>query len=174
MARRAPDALKEVIRDFRRDQIIETSRRLFGERGTTEVSMDEIATASGVARSTVYVYFASRDELLRALLERIDENPAFFRLAMATQDTAGAAGSAAVGGALMMIGLEMMRLLEEVVSSGMATGDFGSRLEPDRAVVLIGQQIYGALSIRAGEPDPVPVGQATNEICTFVLQGLGR
>jgi hypothetical protein len=93
---------------------------------------------------------------------------------MATQDTAGAAGSAAVGGALMMIGLEMMRLLEDVVSSGMATGDFGSRLEPDRAVVLIGQQIYGALSIRAGEPDPVPVGQATNEIFTFVLQGLGR
>jgi AcrR family transcriptional regulator len=206
MSRRAPDALKEVIRDFRQDQIIETARRLFGERGTTEVSMDEIATQAGVARSTVYVYFAGRDELLRAcvqsmydtitrtivdmfddtapplvrlrglvcgVLERIDESPGFFRLAMATQATAGADGSAAVGGALMMIGLDMMRLLDEIISAGIATGIFRPGLERDRAVVMIGQQIYGALSVRAGDPDPVPVVQAGHEICDFVLHGLG-
>ena len=168
--------------------------------------MDEIATHSGVARSTVYVYFSSRDELLQAcvqsmydqlkdsivvgledssspserlrrligaLLERIDESPAFFRLAMATQATANAAGSAAVGGALMMIGLDMIRLLEDVVSAGIDNGEFARGVEPSRAVVLIGQQIYGALSVRAGEPDPIPVALATDEIVSFVLHGLG-
>ena len=205
MARRAPDALKEVIRDFRRDQIMDTARRLFGERGSTDVSMDEIAAEAGVARSTVYVYFANRDDLLRAcvqsmydrmtdtialvvsdeaspaerlrglilgLLERIDESPAFFRLAMATQATAGE-GSAAVGGALMMIGLDMIRVLEELVVAGTAAGDFRADLDPDRAVVLVGQQIYGALSVRAGEPGPVPATQAADEICDFVRRGLG-
>jgi TetR/AcrR family fatty acid metabolism transcriptional regulator len=203
--RSAPDALKEVIRDFRRDQIMDTARRLFGERGTTDVSMDEIAAEAGVARSTVYVYFANRDDLLRAcvqsmydrmtdtiavvvaddaspaerlrglilgLLERIDESPAFFRLAMATQATPGE-GSAAVGGALMMIGLDMIRVLEELVVAGIAAGDFRVDLHLERAVVLVGQQIYGALSVRAGEPDPVSAAQAADEICDFVRRGLG-
>ena len=205
MPRRAPDALKDVIRDFRRDQIMDTARRLFGERGTTDVSMDEIATEAGVARSTVYVYFSNRDDLLRAcvqsmydrmtetialivsddaspaerlrllilgVLERIDESPSFFRLAMATQATVGEE-SAAVGGVLMMIGLDMIRVLEELVVAGVAAGDFRADLDGERAVVLVGQQIYGALSVRAGEPDPIPAPQAADEICDFVRRGLG-
>jgi AcrR family transcriptional regulator len=206
MARRAPDALKDVIRDFRRDQLIDTARRLFGERGTTDVSVDEIAAEAGVARSTVYVYFANRDELLRAcvqsmydrlqdtialvvddaatpverlhglilgVLERVDESPSFFRLAMATQSTT-AAGAEAVGGALMMIGLDMIRVLEDLVVAGVAAGDFRSDLDPERAVVLVGQQIYGALSVRAGEPEPIPAERAAGEICSFVCRGLGN
>ena len=167
--------------------------------------MDEIAAEAGVARSTLYVYFANRDELLRAcvqsmydrlqdtvdvvltgraspqdrlwglilgLLERVDESPDFFRLAMATQATA-AEGSAAVGGALMLIGLDMIRVLEEVVLAGVAAGDFRRDLDPGRAVVLIGQQIYGALSVRAGEPDPIPAAEAAEEICDLLRRGLG-
>ena len=206
MARRAPDALKDVIRDFRRDQIIDTARRLFGERGTTDVPMDEIAAQAGVARSTVYVYFANRDELLQACVQSMYDRmadtialvvdrrrptagapaPAHARRARAHRREPGllpprhgdpgldrAAGSAAVGGALMMIGLDMIRVLEELVDAGVAAGDFRPGLDPERAVVLIGQQIYGALSVRAGEPDPIPAAQAADEICDFVRRGLG-
>jgi AcrR family transcriptional regulator len=206
MARPAGETLKDVIRDFRREQIIDTARLLFGQRGTTDVSMDEIATEAGVARSTIYVYFANRDDLLRAcvqsmydrikdtvvemsedsapplerlrsvvtaLFERIDESPDFFRLAMATQATSSADGAAAVGGALMMIGLDMMGLLHDLVSSGVAAGLFRPDLPTDRAVLLIGQQIYGALSVRASEVAPAAPGAASDDICDFVLRGLG-
>ena len=202
-ARKSPDNLKEVIRDFRRDQVIDVARRLFGERGTTEVSMEEIAAVAGVARSTVYVYFANRDELLRSCLqrmlnqllesiavdwerdtepaqrlrtliggmfERLDDNPAFFRLALVTQE-AVTQGSAAVGSELALIGLEIAGMIDNLYLEGVSSGLFRP-MEPDRATSLIGQQIYGAMSVRASELIPIPRADAVAEVTEFILRGL--
>ena len=203
MARTAPAELKALIRDFRRDQIIDVARRLFGERATTEVPMDEIATEAGVARSTLYVYFANRDELLRAclqrmhtllldsvvaswerdsapverlrtlvlgMLERIDDNPAFFRLALATQGIPSQVAST-VGSELDLIGLDIAGLIRDVIEQGTLSGAF-RLLDPDKATTFVGQQLYGAMSVRAGEPSPAPREEVADELCTFLLHGL--
>jgi AcrR family transcriptional regulator len=201
--RGAPAELKALIRDFRRDQIVDVARRLFGERGTTEVPMDEIATEAGVARSTLYVYFANRDELLRAclqgmhnllldaivaswerasdpverlrtlvvaMLERIDDNPAFFRLALATQGVPSQVSST-VGTELELIGLDIAGLIRDVIEQGTRTSQF-RLLDPDKATTFIGQQLYGAMSVRAGDPRPAPLNDTADELCTFLLHGL--
>ncbi|MGA3147581.1 MAG: TetR/AcrR family transcriptional regulator [Acidimicrobiales bacterium] len=203
-ARRSTDNLKEVIRDFRRDQVIAVARRLYGERGTTDVSMDEIAAEAGVARSTVYVYFANRDELLRAclkgmhnqllediaetweenaepvhrlerliegMLERIDDDPAFFRLALMTQGMV-IQGGEAVGTELASIGLNIARLIRDLYVDGVSSGIFRD-IDPDEAVNLIGQQVYGAMAVRAGEVLSQPASDAADKICAFILRGLG-
>jgi TetR/AcrR family fatty acid metabolism transcriptional regulator len=203
VARRSPAELKEMIRDFRREQIIDVASRLFGDRGTTEVPMEEVASEAGVARSTIYVYFSSRDELLRAclkqmyilmqedlagafereaspterlravirsLLERLDDNAAFFRVAMATQGSA-ANGAAALDAEFAQIGLHMAGILEDLVRLGVGEGVFRP-FDPARAAALIGQQVFGAMQVRAGDPAPLPLEVAVDEVCDFVLHGL--
>jgi AcrR family transcriptional regulator len=209
VARSSPAELKALIRDFRRDQIIDVARRLFGERGTTEVSMDEVATEAGVARSTLYVYFANRDELLRAclqrmhtllldsvvtswerdsapverlrtlvlgMLERVDDDPSFFRLAVATQGTASQVAST-VGAELDLIGLDIAGLIREVVEQGTLSGVF-RLVDPDKATTFVGQQLYGARSVRAGGPSGATCEEgADDDLCSvidrFGCPGLG-
>ncbi len=203
MSRRSSDGLKDVIRDYRRDQIIDVARRLFGERGSTNIPMDEIASEAGVARSTVYVYFASRDDLLRAclhrmylllqddlagawerdagpserlravvhgLMARVDESPTFFTLALGTQVTAGRDGEA-LGAELSHIGLDMARILEDLVEQGVATGEFRP-IGPSRAAALIGQLVFGTMWVRASDPAPSPLDDDVEGVCDFVLRSL--
>ena len=50
-----------------RDRIIAAASKLFIERGARSVSMDEVAVEAGVARRTLFNYFASKDDLLWAV-----------------------------------------------------------------------------------------------------------
>ena len=59
-----------------RDRIVERALRLFSERGTTAVSMRELADAAGVTVPGLYYHFASKAELVRAVYrERIEREP---------------------------------------------------------------------------------------------------
>ena len=53
------------------ERALEVARRLFAERGYAETTMDEIATASGVAVPTLYAAFGSKRGVLSRLLDRL-------------------------------------------------------------------------------------------------------
>ena len=50
--------------------MVASAERLFSERGYHGVSMDEIATASGITKPMLYEYFGSKEGLFLACVER--------------------------------------------------------------------------------------------------------
>jgi len=61
---------QDVLKDFRTDQIVQAAWEVIGSLGYAEASIDRIAERAGVARSTVYVYLGSKEEILDACFAR--------------------------------------------------------------------------------------------------------
>ncbi len=56
--------------EVRRDGILHAARCVFAQRGFSETNVDEIAAKAGIAKGTVYLYFASKEQIyIAALLE---------------------------------------------------------------------------------------------------------
>ena len=58
----------DVVADFRRTQILDAARDSFIANGLSGTTVDGIARTAGVAKGTVYLYYRSKDEILRGLL----------------------------------------------------------------------------------------------------------
>lgn len=64
---RAGEAVPEV-----RDRILDTASRLFYERGVRAVGVDLVVLEAAVAKTSLYRYFPTKDDLIVAFLERED------------------------------------------------------------------------------------------------------
>lgn len=60
-------SLRERQREERAALILGAAREVFADKGYHDTSIDEIAARVGVAKGTVYLHFASKEELLVAL-----------------------------------------------------------------------------------------------------------
>jgi AcrR family transcriptional regulator len=58
----------DVVSDFRRSQILDAARQLFIREGVADTTVESIARVAGLAKGTVYLYYKSKDEILRQLL----------------------------------------------------------------------------------------------------------
>lgn len=59
---------KEALIKFNRDNLIASARKLFEEKGIEATTVDDIAKEADCSKSTLYVYFKSKDEILYTIL----------------------------------------------------------------------------------------------------------
>ena len=55
--------LKQQEREIRENLIVDAARTVFGSRTYDQVSMNEIAKAAGIAKSSIYTYFPNQEAL---------------------------------------------------------------------------------------------------------------
>ena len=69
---RAMSTLRAAQKRMTYELFLDKGLELFGEKGYAATTVDDIASAAGSTRTTFYLHFASKAELMSALLERVD------------------------------------------------------------------------------------------------------
>jgi len=69
--RRRPRAAR-LAPEARRAQLLASATQVFARRGLAAVSHTEVASEAGVAVPTVFVYFATREDLVAGVLESVE------------------------------------------------------------------------------------------------------
>lgn len=63
---------KEILTQYHRENIVTAAKQLFETKGITVTTVDDIAKAAGISKSTMYVYFKKKEEIIDdILLEQI-------------------------------------------------------------------------------------------------------
>lgn len=61
---------KETIAALHREQIMKAAETLFSEKGYERTTIEDISALSGYSRRTIYVYYASKEEILYCIIEK--------------------------------------------------------------------------------------------------------
>lgn len=63
-------SLRERRRQMLRDEILNAAQTLMSERGYAYTSMDELATRVGISKPTLYSHFATKEDIVVAVITR--------------------------------------------------------------------------------------------------------
>ena len=192
-------ARAEARRETRRSQLLDAATTLFMTKGVATASVDDIVKAAGVAKGTFYLYFATKDEIVNAVAERLVESVAIrAEASMSAHDASPVARLLQLGGALSTVGdepyerelIEILHrpenrpvhdrmsersfarvgpMIAKVIADGMADGSF-TRQDADHAAAFV-MGAFGALHEVVSDPATLP--QTTAELNAFILRGLG-
>lgn len=59
---------KEALEQFNRENIVSAARELFEKKGIEKTTMDDIAKHADYSKSTIYVYFRSKEDIYNAIV----------------------------------------------------------------------------------------------------------
>ncbi|MCV2489082.1 TetR/AcrR family transcriptional regulator [Geodermatophilus sp. YIM 151500] len=126
-------------RQARRTQILDAAQAAFAAEGFQATGMAEVIAASGLSAGAVYRYFASKDELIEAIVDRVLEQRAVhLDEVLASRRELSAAEAVGVA----------VELVTEVAESGpvditrLAVQAWGEGLR-NPAVAAVAQRVYG-------------------------------
>jgi len=68
---RATSPLREAQKEVARQRLVESARAAFEAKGYVDVTVDDIVQGAGASRGTFYLYFQSKSEILRALIDQL-------------------------------------------------------------------------------------------------------
>jgi AcrR family transcriptional regulator len=190
--------VKDVIRGFRREQVVAAALKLVARRGTLDVSVEEIAAEAGVSRATVYNHFQDREEVLAvsaamthrrleaAMAQVVEQQrPAdellegFFAATLVALDenpafyrlTSAYRGGGGPGG-LVHDELEAAAPRGRALVERLVRRIAPLRVGEPAAVAMVGLVLVGALESRAADPSPRPAGVVAHELADMLLHGL--
>lgn len=167
------DTLRQRKKASTRQGLLEAALHLFGEKGFARTSVDEIAAAADVSRSTFFRYFGSKEAVLFGATDEAGELfIGFLRARPQKEGPFEAFEEALVQLAKVREehdGREASRLLNELFLR-----DPSLRLrrvmETDRWAVTVAE----TLANRAGRSTPSTEDRMTTYICTVIAEEIGR
>ena len=127
-----PTAPRQRRKEARPQELLEAALKLFVERGFAAARMEEVAALAGVSKGTLYLYYPSKEELLKAVI----------RERLANEIEAGDARSGAARGqprrpaAQPARALVAARLRQPGLRRVQAHHHRGAQLSGDRRVLL--------------------------------------
>jgi TetR/AcrR family fatty acid metabolism transcriptional regulator len=186
----------------KRDRILEAAVKVFARSGFHATRVSEVAKAAGVADGTIYLYFASKEQLLVSLFEdRVERLLAFMAEELPKKPNAPAKLRAVID---MQLGLlegerelaevitvilrQSTRLMKEfaaprflayldaiakIVAEGQAAGDFRRDVSPHIAARAVFGALDGiTLTWALGKAERGALGRAATQLADVLLRGL--
>ena len=96
----------------RRQEIVSTARRLFQAEGYDKITMQRIVDEVGIAKGTVFYYFESKEDLLKAVVESIIQEDAERKHVLIEKTTGNALDKMRAVMQLESMALKYPRILE--------------------------------------------------------------